>query len=139
MQAEPDLYTNEAGTNSGNFRPLRAEFATLRRLKRRPPERLGASPGNMLALLQLHRDVDIRHVLPAISVPTLVLHRVRRGPEPDRVLTTILFTDIVGSTERAARAGDSTPSRVSPARGGSSSPHPSDVLARLYGVSRNGG
>ena len=31
---------------------------------------------------------------------------VRRGPEPDRVLATILFTDIVGSTERAAQAGD---------------------------------
>ena len=30
----------------------------------------------------------------------------RRGPEPDRVLATVLFTDIVGSTERAARAGD---------------------------------
>ena len=33
---------------------------------------------------------------------------VRRGPEPDRVLATILFTDIVGSTERAAKAGDRT-------------------------------
>ena len=31
---------------------------------------------------------------------------VRRGPAPDRVLATVLFTDIVGSTERAARAGD---------------------------------
>jgi class 3 adenylate cyclase len=31
---------------------------------------------------------------------------VRRGPEPDRVLATILFTDIVGSTELAARMGD---------------------------------
>jgi class 3 adenylate cyclase len=120
-------------------------------------ERLGASPGNMLALLQLHRDVDIRPVLSAIRVPALVLHRsgdayrevghgrylaahipgaeyvelpgrdhlayvgdqdavldeveefltgARRGPEPDRVLATVLFTDIVGSTERAARAGD---------------------------------
>ena len=27
---------------------------------------------------------------------------VRPGPEPDRVLATVLFTDIVGSTERAA-------------------------------------
>ena len=122
-------------------------------------ERLGASPGNMLAFLRLHRDVDIRHVLPAIHVPALVLHRtddvyrevghgrylaahipgakyvelpgpdhlayvgdqdavldeveefltgVRRGPEPDRVLATVLFTDIVGSTERAAKAGDRT-------------------------------
>ncbi len=30
----------------------------------------------------------------------------RRGPEPDRILATILFTDIVGSTERTAAAGD---------------------------------
>jgi class 3 adenylate cyclase len=30
----------------------------------------------------------------------------RGGPEPDRVLATILFTDIVGSTEVAARLGD---------------------------------
>ena len=32
----------------------------------------------------------------------------RRSPhDPDRVLSTVLFTDIVGSTERAARLGDS--------------------------------
>jgi len=31
---------------------------------------------------------------------------MRRGPEPDRVLATVLFTDIVGSTERAAAVGD---------------------------------
>ena len=30
----------------------------------------------------------------------------RRGPEPDRVLATVMFTDIVGSTERAAALGD---------------------------------
>jgi pimeloyl-ACP methyl ester carboxylesterase len=30
----------------------------------------------MLAMLHLHRDVDIRHVLPAIRVPALVVHRV---------------------------------------------------------------
>jgi pimeloyl-ACP methyl ester carboxylesterase len=30
----------------------------------------------------------------------------RRGPEPDRVLATVLFTDIVGSTEQATRLGD---------------------------------
>ncbi len=30
----------------------------------------------------------------------------RRGPEPDRVLATVSFTDIVGSTERAAQVGD---------------------------------
>ncbi len=31
---------------------------------------------------------------------------VRRGPDPDRVLTTILFTDVVASTETATRLGD---------------------------------
>jgi pimeloyl-ACP methyl ester carboxylesterase len=30
----------------------------------------------------------------------------RRGPEPDRVLATVLFTDIVGSTEQAKKLGD---------------------------------
>ena len=30
----------------------------------------------------------------------------RRGPEPDRVLATVLFTDIVGSTEKASDVGD---------------------------------
>ena len=30
----------------------------------------------------------------------------RRGPDPDRILATVLFTDIVGSTERAAAVGD---------------------------------
>jgi pimeloyl-ACP methyl ester carboxylesterase len=30
----------------------------------------------------------------------------RRGSEPDRVLATVVFTDIVGSTERAAALGD---------------------------------
>jgi class 3 adenylate cyclase len=31
---------------------------------------------------------------------------IRRAPEPDRVLSTVLFTDIVGSTEQLARIGD---------------------------------
>jgi len=34
------------------------------------------------------------------------LSDVRHGDEPDRVLATILFTDIVGSTEHASRVGD---------------------------------
>ena len=32
---------------------------------------------------------------------------VRTGPDPDRVLATVLFTDIVGATERAVELGDS--------------------------------
>jgi pimeloyl-ACP methyl ester carboxylesterase len=120
-------------------------------------ERLGASPGTIAALARMNMEIDIRHVLPSIRVPTLVLHRtgeravpveharyaaqqissakyvelpgidhlpfvgdvdalldevqefltgVRPGPEPDRMLATVLFTDIVGSTQRAAELGD---------------------------------
>jgi class 3 adenylate cyclase len=116
-----------------------------------------ASPSAVLALGRMNAQIDVRHVLPAIRVPTLVLHRtgdrtldvrgsrymaeripgarfvefpgddhlpwvgdqdavldeveefltgVRRGPEPDRVLATVMFVDVVGSTERAAALGD---------------------------------
>lgn len=123
-------------------------------------ERASASPGSILALVRANYDIDVRHVLPAIQAPTLVLHRVgdktipvecgrylarhirgaryvelpgedhllqafdpetmkllvdeieefvtgeRPDPEPDRALVTVMFTDIVGSTERAAAIGD---------------------------------
>src|SRR3712207_3592115 len=120
--------------------------------------RASASPGAAVALTRMNGEIDIRHILPAIRVPTLVLHRsgdraidVRGGRylaeripgaryvellssdhlpfvgtaadatlgeieefltgarptvEPDRVLATVMFTDIVGSTERAAALGD---------------------------------
>ena len=119
--------------------------------------RLAASPPTAIALLRMARDIDIRHVLRTIRVPTLILQRdgdlavnvesgrylarqvpgakyvelsgndhmpfvgdsdsivaevqefltgVRPAPEPDRVLATVLFTDIVGSTRRAAELGD---------------------------------
>jgi class 3 adenylate cyclase len=119
--------------------------------------RQSASPGDAAALLRMNTDIDIRAVLPTISVPTLVLHRtgdldanIEEGRwlasqipgakfvelpgddhlpwvgdqdrileeaerfltgglapvEPDRILATILVTDIVGSTERAAELGD---------------------------------
>jgi pimeloyl-ACP methyl ester carboxylesterase len=115
----------------------------------------GASPTAAAALTRMSAMVDVRHVLPAIRVPTLVLHRadevladasryvgeripgarvvevpgndhmpwlgdqerildeieefltgVRPHPALDRVLATVLFTDIVGSTELAADLGD---------------------------------
>jgi pimeloyl-ACP methyl ester carboxylesterase len=123
-------------------------------------ERAAASPGSIAGLLRANYDIDVRHVLPAIQAPTLILHRVgdktvpveagrylaehirgakyvelpgedhllqafepevldlvideieefvtgqRHRPEPDRVLVTVMFTDIVGSTERAAELGD---------------------------------
>ena len=119
--------------------------------------KLGASPGAVVAIQRMNREIDIRHVLPAIRVPTLILQRsddkniqmayarylaeripesklvelpgtdhlpwvgdvdaivdeieefltgARHGPEPDRVLATVLFVDIVDSTERLTRLGD---------------------------------
>ena len=119
--------------------------------------RAAASPGAVQALMQMNREIDARKVLPAVRVPTLIVHRtgdmyilveharyiarhipgarlvelpgndhvpwigdfdvlldevqefltgVRRGAEPDRVLATVLFTDIAGSTEKAAALGD---------------------------------
>jgi class 3 adenylate cyclase len=115
------------------------------------------SPAMARAVFDVMFRSDIRDVLPAIRVPTLVIHRRgnqylgsehsryladhipgalyvevegrdhvpylgdqepilevveefltggRKPPEADRVLATILFTDIVGSTERAAEVGD---------------------------------
>lgn len=37
--------------------------------------RMGASPSAALALTQMNAEIDLRHVLPSIHVPTLVLHR----------------------------------------------------------------
>lgn len=119
--------------------------------------RMSASPAANSALVRMNSEIDIRHVLPVIRVPTLILHSlgerlidvtasrymahritgakyielpgidhlpwgqdadaildeiedfltgVRHGPEPDRVLATVLFTDIVGATEKAVALGD---------------------------------
>ncbi len=122
-------------------------------------ERLSTSPGALKSIYQLNSQIDVRSILPAVRVPTLVLHRrtdglvpVERGRElaakipdakyieyPDgdhfaltgdtatllgdieefitghressssdleRVLATVLFTDIVDSTRNAAEMGD---------------------------------
>jgi class 3 adenylate cyclase len=119
--------------------------------------RQGTSPSGAIDLIDLYRGIDLRAVLSAIDVPTLVLHNdgdrlvpvrqgryladhipnarfvelhgpdhlpmtgdqdalldeveeflvgSRQGREAERSLATILFTDIVGSTETAARLGD---------------------------------
>jgi pimeloyl-ACP methyl ester carboxylesterase len=119
--------------------------------------RLAASPGAALTVLQMTWDTDVRHVLSAIRVPSLIVHHMgdqvvhveharylashipnarlvelpgpdhlvwvgdadavlaeveefltgaRSAPEPDRVLATVLFTDLVGSTAKAAALGD---------------------------------
>jgi class 3 adenylate cyclase len=117
--------------------------------------RRAASPGAAVSVELMEHDTDVRHVLSAIHVPTLILHRAEDDPEAnrymaehipgaeyvalpgqehvpylgdqgsvldeierfvkgvrdeeaslDRVLATVLFTDIVGSTEKAAELGD---------------------------------
>jgi pimeloyl-ACP methyl ester carboxylesterase len=123
--------------------------------------RFGSSPGALEALHRMNKEIDVRHVLPAVRVPTLVLHgeldtlvplevaqyvasaipnarlvvipgighlafrggdeitheikgfvtevwesRGWEETEPDRVLATILFTDLVGSTAKAVELGD---------------------------------
>lgn len=120
-------------------------------------ERLAMSPGQFRSLYPKTYELDFRSVLPAIRVPTLVLHRkdnvyvrIDNGryladhidgakfveipgrdhlfhagdtetliapiqefltgkqdvPEEDRVLATVLFTDIVDATGRAETLGD---------------------------------
>ena len=54
------------------------------------------------------------HLISAARVPELLAHVMpflqeavtREAPEPDKVLATVLFSDIVGSTARAAELGD---------------------------------
>jgi class 3 adenylate cyclase len=53
-------------------------------------------------------DVDLSWEAPELALDDIqeFLTGLRRTVEPSRVLATVLFTDIVGSTERAARLGD---------------------------------
>jgi class 3 adenylate cyclase len=154
FEAIPQTWgTTEAGdewapsqANNERFKQWRARYL-----------RLGASPGAVIALWRMNREIDVRHVLSTIRIPTLVLHRAgdqaveveqgrytaehipnakfvelpgddhlwfvgdseaivsevelfltgtHRAPDPSRVLATVLFTDIVGSTERAVELGD---------------------------------
>jgi class 3 adenylate cyclase len=54
------------------------------------------------------------HLISAVRVPELLAQVMpflqeavtREAPEPDKVLATVLFSDIVGSTARAAELGD---------------------------------
>jgi pimeloyl-ACP methyl ester carboxylesterase len=119
--------------------------------------RVSCSPSAVVALSKANAEIDIRHILPSIRVPTLVLHcsgdramevghsrylasRIpgaklviidsddhlppasgaaeiignarefltgqRHAHLSDTILGTIMFTDIVGSTEKASAAGD---------------------------------
>ena len=50
--------------NDGAFREWMARY-----------ERLSASPAAAMSIARMNKEIDIRHVLPAIRVPTLVMHR----------------------------------------------------------------
>jgi len=116
-----------------------------------------ASPSAVLALARMNAQIDVRGALPAVRVPTLIMHRsgdraldvggsrymaqqiagaryieypgedhlpwtsdpdpvlgdieqfvtgARHAPDIDRVLATVMFADIVDSTQRAAAIGD---------------------------------
>jgi pimeloyl-ACP methyl ester carboxylesterase len=120
-------------------------------------ERLAGSPASTLAMMKLNTGFDVRSALPAVSAPTLIIHRrgdqvvnVEQGreaaalmpnarlvelegtdhlpffedpdatlaliqefvtgqrycAEPDRVLATVMFTDIVDSTKLLIERGD---------------------------------
>ena len=56
------------------FAPSRAGSAQARQALGRL-ERMAISPSTVLRMLQLIRDIDVRAALPAIQVPTLVIHR----------------------------------------------------------------
>jgi pimeloyl-ACP methyl ester carboxylesterase len=45
-------------------------------------ERQSASPSAVIAILQMNREIDVRHILPAIRVPTLVMHRTGDTAHP---------------------------------------------------------
>lgn len=38
--------------------------------------RAGGSPGAVLAVMNMNREIDVRHILPSVRVPTLIVHRV---------------------------------------------------------------
>lgn len=70
------------GELSRAFAPSMAgDAATMRLLARL--ERMAMSPGTARKLFGMMTQLDVRHVLPAIRVPTLILHR--RDDQPVRV------------------------------------------------------
>ncbi len=61
-------------SNVASFAPSRADDERFRDWWARL-QRLAGSPGTMRKVLEASTDMDVREELPAISVPTLVLHR----------------------------------------------------------------
>lgn len=65
----------------------------------------GAAYGELDGAGHLPTTAAARQIL-AQTIPFLQEAAAREEPEPDKVLATILFSDIVGSTARAAELGD---------------------------------
>ena len=144
------------GALLGFLAPGDADDAVLRR-SYSEYESLSCSPEMAVAMIRMLYEGDVRDVLPAVRVPTLIVNHshsaripaaisaymaehipnakrveipgsanliwagdqeavlaevqefltgIRPHPEPDRVLATLLFTDIVESTRHAAEIGD---------------------------------
>ena len=64
-----------SGEIFGRSARSKASDETLRRSFARW-ERAGASPAAMTQLTRMNAETDIRHILPAIHTPTLILHRI---------------------------------------------------------------
>ena len=62
------------GGSVQRFVPSRANDPTFQRWWGRN-ERLGASPAAVVALMRMNSQIDISGILPAVRVPTLVIHR----------------------------------------------------------------
>jgi pimeloyl-ACP methyl ester carboxylesterase len=62
------------GVMLGSMAPGFADDAGVRQFWARY-QRLAASPGAAVALMQMAREIDARHVLPVVKVPTLIIHR----------------------------------------------------------------
>jgi pimeloyl-ACP methyl ester carboxylesterase/DNA-binding winged helix-turn-helix (wHTH) protein len=45
-------------------------------------ERVSASPGSIVALMRANYEMDVRHILPTIAIPTLVMHRTEDALVP---------------------------------------------------------
>jgi pimeloyl-ACP methyl ester carboxylesterase len=92
------------GGSVQRFAPSRANDATFQRWWGRN-ERLGASPAGVTALMRMNSQIEISGILPAVRVPTLVIHRTG-----DKTVSIEggrdMAAHIPGSTEKAAAIGD---------------------------------
>jgi pimeloyl-ACP methyl ester carboxylesterase len=159
MRPSIDAYINDHWGEGGSITlgaPSVADDPQIRSHAARI-ERMSTSPAGAVAIGAMNDQIDVRSVLPTVSVPTLVMHRTgdltvditqgreaaelipnarmvelpgtdhlpywedcdttlglieefvtghRRPVESDRLLATVLFTDIVGSSAKAALLGD---------------------------------